>query len=512
LRQPKLTDETIQKVNAMRVGIVGLLHESNTFIPEPTGRDRFRQDMWLSGEEIRDRMGESNHELGGFFQGLDAAGVEAVPLWAFRAYPYGPVDQQTFQEMKQLLCDAVEAAEIDGLLVAVHGATVAEGTPDADGEVLTSLRRVLPAGCPLISTLDAHANVSSKMVTPCDAVLAYKTNPHIDQLVVGKQAAELMVQTLRGEVKPVVEIVQLPMVISIERQHTPEDHWKEIRAAIAATSGPILNKNVMLGFPYADVAEMGCAVLVVADGDRQAARLAAEELAEIVWQRRADFVGQLIEIDEAIDQALAAEGSSCLLDMGDNVGGGSPGDGTALAHAFLARQVKDSLVIIADDELVTTVVEAMAANDGNPLSVGDTIELSVGGKSLPIYGPPLRGKFELLGTYEGEFTDRRVRHGGFTHYDQGLSVVLRQGGLTILVTTRRIPPFSTGQLTACGLDPSDYRVMAAKGVHAPLAAYEEYCTHFHRVNTPGVTTADLSQLAFQHRRQPLYPFEIQTER
>lgn len=482
----------------MRVGIVALLHESNTFIPEKTGRDQFQQDMWLLGDQIRERMATSNHELGGFFAGLDTDGVEAVPLCAFRAYPYGPIDQETFAELKGLLFEAVRAADIDGLLAAIHGATVAEGTPDADGEVLSCLREAIGYDRPLIATLDAHANVSAKMVTPCDAVLAYKTNPHVDQRIIGEQAAEMMVRTIRGELHPVVELVELPLVINIERQHTPDEHWKLIRESIRQTTPPVLNKNVLLGFPYADVREMGCVVLTVADNDRRAARDAAEQLAELVWQRRADFVGQLCEIDDALKMAIADEGCTCLLDMGDNVGGGSPGDGTALAKALLESQVDSGFVIINDPQTV-------AVTEGK--NAGEMIDLQVGGKSLDVYGPPISGSFELLGQYDGTFTDLRVRHGGFTHYDQGRTAVLRQHGLTLLITSRRIPPFSTGQLTACGLDPAQFRIMAAKGVHAPLAAYEEYCTTFLRVNTPGVTTADLNQLEFHHRRRPLYPFE-----
>lgn len=482
----------------MRVGIVALLHESNTFIPTKTGRDHFQQDMWLQGEDIRERMATSNHELGGFFAGLAKQGVEAVPLCAFRAYPYGTIDQETFAELKQLLCEAASDAQIDGLLAAIHGATVAEGTPDADGEILSSLRTAIGPDRPLIATLDAHANVSSKMVVPCDAILAYKTNPHVDQRIIGEQAAEMMVRTIRGEIHPVVELVELPLVINIERQHTPDEHWKAIRECIDDIRPPVLNKNVLLGFPYADVPEMGTVVLTVADDDRQAARDAAEHLAELVWQRRADFIGQLCEMEVALEIAIADEGSTCLLDMGDNVGGGSPGDGTALASALLDRQIASGFAIINDPQTVTATEQA---------SVGDVLELQVGGKSLDVYGPPITATFELLGQYDGTFTDLRVRHGGFTHYDQGRTAVLRRHGLTLLITSRRIPPFSTGQLTSCGLDPAQFKIMAAKGVHAPLAAYEQYCDRFLRVNTPGVTTADLDQLRFHHRRRPLYPFE-----
>jgi microcystin degradation protein MlrC len=261
----------------------------------------------------------------------------------------------------------------------------------------------------------------------------------------------------------------------------------------------VLSNSLFLGFPYADVPEMGAAVLVVTDNDAALAQRLADEWASFLWERRQEFVGQLVGIDEALHRAATLDGSVCLLDMGDNVGGGSPGDGTLLAHAIQRRGLGPAVVCLYDPESVRQAATA---------GPGSRVPLLVGGKTDNRHGPPLEAEFTVAGLFDGRFTEAAPRHGGIVQYDQGRCAVIRtDNGLTLLLTSRRVPPFSLGQLTSCGLDPSAFRLLVAKGVHAPVAAYAPVCRAFLRVNTPGVTTADLSRLDYCHRRRPLFPFE-----
>jgi microcystin degradation protein MlrC len=185
--------------------------------------------------------------------------------------------------------------------------------------------------------------------------------------------------------------------------------------------------------------------------------------------------------------------------MGDNVGGGSPGDGTALAHALFRRPLTPACVCLYDPE---SVRQATAAGAGN------RVRLRAGGKTDDLHGPPLEADFTVRGLCDGRFTEPEARHGGLTSFDQGPSAVVESdNGLTLLLTSRRMVPFSLRQLTGCGLDPARFRVLVAKGVHAPVAAYAPVCKHLLRVDTPGVTTADLTRLAYRRRRRPMYPFE-----
>ncbi|MEZ6072005.1 MAG: M81 family metallopeptidase [Pirellulales bacterium] len=186
-----------------RVGVVALLHESNTFIAEATELEHFRQDVLLEGPAVERHFQDAPHELGGFFAGLDAAGVSALPLFAARAFPYGTIAAGAFDKLVSRLCDAVrQAMPLDGVLAAPHGATVAAIHADADGYWLSSVREIVGPGVPIVATLDAHANVSPAMVAATDALVAYRTNPHLDQRETGVRAAEIMARTLAGEVRP----------------------------------------------------------------------------------------------------------------------------------------------------------------------------------------------------------------------------------------------------------------------------------------------------------------------
>jgi microcystin degradation protein MlrC len=136
------------------------------------------------------------------------------------------------------------------------------------------------------------------------------------------------------------------------------------------------------------------------------------------------------------------------------------------------------------------------------------IRLGVGGKTDNLHGPPLEAQFTVISLHDGRFEEPEPRHGGFTRMDQGRTAVVRtDAGLTVMLTTRRMPPFSLRQLTTCGVDPASFHLLVAKGVNAPVAAYAPICQHLIRVNTPGVTTADVKSLDYRHRRRPLFPFE-----
>lgn len=487
----------------MRVGIIALLQESNTFIAGATTFAHFEADMLLEGDAVRARFDGAHHEVGGFFAGLAEEKIDAVPIFAARALPYGIVAADAFDALLARMDAAIDrAGPFDGLLVAPHGATVAANLPDADGHWLSRLRTRFGRALPIIGTLDLHANVSPKMVAACDALIGYRTNPHLDQRARGIDAARLMARTLRGEVKPTMAAAFPPLAINIERQLTAEKPCRTLYeyADIMLEEPGVLSNSLILSFPYADVAEMGACAIVVTDGDFAKAEMLVTDLEKFWWDRREEFVGQLITIEDALAQAAKFEGPITLLDMGDNVGGGSPGDGTLLAHALDKRgDLMPAYVCFNDPD---AVIAASTAGVGSP------IHLRVGGKTDDKHGKPFEADFIVKGLYDGKFQETQPRHGGFLNFDQGpTAVVETPRGLTILLTTRRMVPFSIKQLTSCGLDPAKFRILVAKGVHAPVAAYAPVSKHLIRVDTPGVTTADLSRLEYRHRRRPMFPFE-----
>ncbi|MYF75446.1 MAG: M81 family metallopeptidase [Gemmatimonadetes bacterium] len=488
----------------MRVGIISLLHESNTFISTPTTMDSFRRDGVFTGRAMYDHYSGGHHEVSGFLEGLESAGIDALPIFHAGTTPSGRITRGTCEELMRLMFDEVEAVgDVDGYLVAPHGANSGEGDEyrDLDGHWLSRLREVVVSEKPINCTIDPHANLSPRMVAACDATIAYRSNPHLDQKQRGLEAASLMVRTLKGEVKPVQAGAFPPIGINIERQSTfapPCLPMYELADEMLEETG-VLSNSIVLGFPYADVEEMGSAFVVVTDGDMDRAQVLANRLSDYLFVHRAEFVGEYIAVPDAVDMAVGQEGPVCLLDMGDNVGGGSAGDGTEILHELHRRGNTTGFVCIFDPESQERVRDA---------GVGNRVVLDIGGKTDELHGAPLRAEVRVRSLHAGKYRESEVRHGGRTSFDMGpTAIVETDTGITISLTSRRAVPVSLGLMTSCDLDPAAFQVVVAKGVHAPVAAYQPVCTALIRVDTPGATAADMRGFEYEFRREPMYPFE-----
>ncbi len=486
----------------MRVGIIALQHESNTFIPTPTTWEDFQRGALLTGDAIRQQYGAAHHEVGGFFEGLKEEGIDAVPILLAWALPGGVVTARTLEKLlAAMLAGLKEAGELNGVLVAPHGAAVAEGAPDMDGFWLRELRSRLGPLKPIVGTLDLHANLSEAMVRSTNALIGYRTNPHLDQRDRGREAARLMARIVRDEVRPTQAAAFPPLAINIERQATSHAPLLDCYEALddQLADHRVLANSLLLGFPYADVREMGASVLVVTNDDPNLAKQLADDFSEYLERRQRDFAGQLIDVPTAVEIAAKLPGPVCLLDMGDNVGGGAPGDSTVLLDALLGAGITKSFVCLWDPQSVERATKA---------GIGGRLTLELGGKAAGTPGKPVTAVGRVRGLYDGQYRETKPRHGGRADYDMGPTVVFElDAGPTVMLTSRRVAPFSLEQLTSCHVDPLTRQVIVAKGVHAPVAAYGAVCTTLLRVNTPGVTVADLGQLQYQHRRRPMFPFE-----
>lgn len=485
----------------MRVGIIALLQESNTFVSRLTTLQQFEEDLLLEGEAIRQQMEGAKHEVGGFFRGLKEAGIEAVPIFAARAYPSGKIEADTFRELESRLLAALDAAgPLDGILAAPHGATVAEEVPDVDGHWLSRVREQIGESVPLVATIDPHANLSEQMVSATNAILAYRTNPHLDQEETGYRAASLMARTLRDEIRPTQAAAFPPMAINIRCQETGVEPMASLFADAGALCDQeeVLSHSVVLGFPYADVTEMGSSCLVVTDDDPELAGNLANQVGQLMWERRERFEPEFESIGDSLAQIDPRE-RTLLLDMGDNVGGGSPADSTWLCAVLETRGIGPAFVCLYDPESVARA---------KVIGIGQSGRFSLGGKTDRLHGEPLEVEAVVVSFHDGKFEEKEARHGGFQKFDQGETAVVRtRGEMTVMLTSQRMPPFSLVQLKSCGVDPESFAVIIAKGVIAPLAAYGPVCDRVIHVNTPGATCADMRQLRYENRRKPLFPFE-----
>lgn len=484
----------------MRIAIAGFLHESNTFATGTTPLDAFRVHR---GEEVARVWREAHHELTGFLKGLEEVDAEPYFTLAAGATPAGPVAADAYESLAGELLDRLRAApRLDGLLLALHGAMVSEQYRDADGELLRRVREVVGPQFPVVVTHDFHANVSDQTAAAASALLVYRTNPHVDQRTCGLRAAALLARMIRERHQPTVTRAQPPMLWPILHQNTARAPLKEILAETAALAGratPILNADLAIGYPYADVPHVGPAAVVTAE-DPAVARQAAERIAARLWEARSALELHLPDAAGAVRRAREAERPPVVLaDMGDNIGGGSPGDGTVLLAELLRQGATGWVVTLFDPEAVAACARA---------GTGQSVRLLVGGKTDDRHGPPV----EITGTvrhlHDGRFTETLARHGGQREWDQGPAAVLDvTGDGTLVLNSRRTPPFSLEQLRSLGIAPERARVLVVKAAVAFRAAYEPIAGTILEVDTPGVTAVSPLRFAYRAARRPLWPLD-----
>lgn len=489
-------------VMTKRIGVVSFMHESNSFNPSLTTRSCFEATSLLFGSEILTQWGESEHEIGGMLTAIRQQKFEIVPLAVAWAMPGGPVQGRDFREILTEICSRCSSAGVDGLLLSLHGAMLAEGHADADAVICERIRESVGWKSPIVLTLDLHANVSPKMISQVDATVIYRTYPHLDQRERGVEAAQLLVRILNGKIRPVQRLEKPPMVISILAQWSDREPMRTLlkRLDESIRKPGILSGSIACGFAYADVEKMGPAFLSVTDDDPALAEREAQELARMAWEVRRDLHLSGLSIEKAIRRTATATTTPMTLnDVGDNVGGGAPGDGTLLFEELRRRGIHDTLVVLHDPTAVQRCVDA---------GVSAEVSLLVGGKSPCSAGNPvpIRGRLRML--HDGVFVERLPRHGGVRRNNQGITAVVETvEGDTVVLTSLRMAPFSLEQILSLGIHPEFKRVLIVKGAIAPRAAYEPVSAEILEVDSPGITSANPFRFEFLNRRRPLYPFE-----
>lgn len=495
------------KAQNFRVAIGGFMHESNSFNPAKTMVSDFGIDEAGKGDPIA-VWRKSNSELTGYVEGLEAAGITPVPTLHANATPKGPLARQTYESiLGRLIAKVKGAGKIDGLLLALHGAMVAEHIPHADEETVRRLRKELGPNFPIIVTHDFHANVSPEIVKLSTVLITYKQNPHLDTRDRGKQAASIMSRLLRKQIKPVQAVVKPEMVYNIIFQNTYAPPLKPITdASIALEKNPkILAASVSGGYQYADVPYMGPTAIVVTDGDVALAEREAKKLSDMLWATRDKIALKLPDPAQAVKQAMGeAKFPVTLMDTGDNIGGGSAGDSTFVLDELVRQKATGWVMTVCDPAAVQAAVK---------LGVGGKFDMVVGGKIDDMHGKPVRVRGRVKTLNEGKYIEHETRHGGGRYFDQGMTAVIEaEGSLPdeqnlLVLNTKRTVPFSIHQLVSLGIYPNRQKILVAKGTIAPRAAYEPVSAKIITVDSPGSTAVNPARFKFQKLRGKLWGVE-----
>ena len=485
----------------MRIAIGMLAHETNTFCAGLTDVEHFQAREWRTGADIlREHRGVRN-DLGGMIEAGERLGVELIPTFSAATEPSGTIARAAYERMRdELLAGLRAAGTLDAICLALHGAGVAEGADDLEGDLLREVRALVGADVPIFVTLDLHGNLTQTMVEHATALLGCHLYPHTDSYERGVEAVELAVRTIQGEISPVTELVTLPMMIPPSTTNLgPAKAINELCWEWEAGPG-ILDVAFFHGFPHTDIPNMTVTVVAVADGDRAQARRAAEAVASRIWELRDDFVVDLPAPSEAIQQALhAPERPVIIAEVSDNSGGGAPADGTHLLRAMLDARLTDAVFGFICDPAVAA--QAHAAG------VGATIEVALGGKTDPaLHGAPVETRAYVKCLTDGQFI-LQTPMGQGSRINLGPMARLVIGDVDVIVGSERTQTLDPELFLLHGVDVTRYKIVALKSQQHFRAGFDPVAGKIIRTDPPGSTTSNLAALPYARIQRPIWPLD-----
>jgi microcystin degradation protein MlrC len=490
----------------MRVAIASIMQEVNAFNSVLTTVEDFRSQGVSTGDEIIRRFtGASLAEVAGFVSAAEArADIELVPtVWAF-AVPGGPCDEATHRWLRaELAAELASAAPFDAILLALHGSLSAVDEPDVEGAMLTDIRAAYGHDMPVVISLDHHGNVTRRMVQSVDAVVAYKTQPHVDHVATGAKAAGILYDTLAGRCKPTVRHCRIPL-IAAGNMLTKGGPLGEMmaRAAELEHDAGALDISICPGFPWATSPELGWHVLVTTDDAPELAQQLADQLAAEIWPHRERFVRDEGKLPPAaaVEQALATEhGPVILSDAADSPNSGAPGDSTAILKELLGKELGGyALLTIVDPEAVAACIAA---------GIGSELTLAVGGKRDGINTPAtVTGVVKTIS--DGRYLTYEAGGKRLTMSTQR-TVVLEVGDVFIVLSESRGWGHMPELYRQLGLEPADARVVVVKSPYLFRESYADIAASVILVDAPGVRSSHLPAIADRYGSppRPLYPLD-----
>ena len=390
------------------------------------------------------------------------------------------------------------------IYLSLHGAMVTETFDDAEGELLRRIRNIPSLGkIPIFGVFDLHANFTDAMAVNANGLVCYCENPHTDARATGVRAAELLLRCVGGGGLPRMFRHNPPIIWPPTGTGTADSPMRDLEALAREIEGShpdIWAVNVVAGFSFADVTDAGVSFSIVTTGSEEKARASLARLADAAIalkdrgyppERSADDVLRSLPPGEA--------GPIILVEPSDNVAGGAPGDGTGVLRALLRNRVGRGCVIINDPRAVVELAS---------VAVGHRKTLAIGGVGSPLDDGPVRLEVELQSRSDGQFQLEDIHSHlaasqGRT-IQMGACAVVVHGGVTILLTSRKTPPFDLGQLRSQGIEPTKMRVIGVKAAVAHRRAYDPIAKASFTVATPGPCTSDPHRLLYRKLRPEMY--------
>ena len=482
-----------------RIAVGGFHHETNSFAPGTAGFDDFvAPDAWpglSNGIEIIENFQNLNVGISGFLSTVANTDWELAPLLWASAGPSGPVTEDAFERIAGMLLDALRATmPLDGVYLCLHGAMVCAHLQDGEGELLARIRALI-GDTPLVASLDLHANVTPAMIEHADALVAYRTYPHLDMAETGARAARLLqVRLERG--RPFAKAFRkLGFLIPLTWQCTLVEPGASIYRRLGELEDDTLaSLSFTPGFPPADIRECGPAIFAYGE-ERQSAEAAVEALAADIEARKGGFAGRLWSAQDAvahaIERARSATRPVILADTQDNPGAGANSDTVWILAELVKQGAKRAIVGLLHDP--------PAARAAHRAGQGAELDLSLGaGSNLPGHAP-FEARVAVVALSDGAFAATGPFYEG-SAMQLGPMAVLEIGGVRVVVSSRKQQAADQAMFTHLGIEPARQSILALKSSVHFRADFQGLADEVLIVAAPGPNAADPADLAYRNLR------------
>ena len=484
---------------AKRVGVASIIQETNTFSGnQSTMQDFELQGIWL-GADVDTQSQGLNIEVAGSLERLRTHGFEAVPLVRAWAMSGGVFLDTELTKVKTLLKQEISAAgKLDGLILNLHGALVSESDDHTDAQISEFAREILGADIPIVITHDLHGNPSRRIVATSDALIGFRTYPHIDQGDTGRRAADLMNELLSNKRRLGTVLKKLNMIIPAETMGTSDQPLLQIRElADSLIGGEILDISLFPVQPWIDVSEVGFGITVVHSGNGEQANECAERIRRALWKIHKEFQATLYSVEDAIGHAIKGyQGKlQVIAQSSDAPTGGSTGDDSRVVAALVNYG--------SDIPSACTVVDAPAVEQAYSMSIGDDVELSLGFTIDPRWGSPVTVSAKLINKGEAPVVLTGPAMTGQV-VSIGRWVVLESANqVKILVSESGTTTFDPAGYEIAGIDLDECVIVH---VRSPLLFRSGFAGRYGQafsLDLDGPTTPNIKKLKFSKVPRPM---------
>jgi microcystin degradation protein MlrC len=483
----------------MRIFAATLATETNTFSPLPTSIEGYKEGVWLRpGEHPNDAPRMCTATLFVARQRAQAEGFTLIEGSCFAASPAGTTNKADYETMRdEILAQLKAALPLDGVLLGLHGAMVAHGYDDVEGDITERARQIVGPNTVIGVELDPHCHLTLKRLKNADITILYKEFPHTDVVDRAEDLLTLVLRTIRKEIRPTQALYDARQIGSYPTTLPLMRAFVDRMSAMEGKNG-VLSISIGHCFPYADVPEMGGRILVITDNNKAQADKLATEIGEEFVSMRGRTAPDYLEVDQAITTGLASNAFPVVMaDPADNAGGGAPSDNTTILKRLIERDVQDAaLGPIWDPIAVRLCFDA---------GLGATFNLRFGGKIGPTSNTPVDAEVTVIGLARDCYQSF-----GPAQAELGDCAAIRIGGVEVVLETKRNQALGLELFRNVGIEPTEKKLVVVKSTNHFMAAYGPIAKKVLYIDADGPIPRDYRKIPYTRINRPIWPLDAET--